>query len=240
MLTWFVFQDWFEKYHDRVLEAELLLLTTLNFELNVQHPYAPLTSILDKLGPSKTILVNLALNLISKGWVFIFVGSYTSCNRSSMFACLLILWTKYVLLLMSYLCPSPQSNSNVIYLSGKHLKLVHAYSLFPPGKIPLISRTGSLYDDYHISQKELIWAFPCPILVLPHHQLEQSHDIPSISPSIFLPVVVTAFVVSLAQENTFLYRRVEVQLTKRQQVFGAIIDDTWADWWGIQILLLAL
>ncbi|XP_014521294.1 cyclin-T1-3 isoform X1 [Vigna radiata var. radiata] len=59
--------DWFEKYHDRVLEAELLLLTTLNFELNVQHPYAPLTSILDKLGPSKTILVNLALNLISKG-----------------------------------------------------------------------------------------------------------------------------------------------------------------------------
>ncbi|KAK8471847.1 hypothetical protein PHAVU_002G047100 [Phaseolus vulgaris] len=67
LLSYLLPLDWFEKYHDRVLEAELLLLTTLNFELNVQHPYAPLTSILDKLGPSKTILLNLALNLISKG-----------------------------------------------------------------------------------------------------------------------------------------------------------------------------
>ncbi|CAJ1925417.1 unnamed protein product [Sphenostylis stenocarpa] len=67
LLSYLLPLDWFEKYHDRVLEAELLLLTTLNFELNVQHPYAPLTSILDKLGPSKTVLVNLALNLISKG-----------------------------------------------------------------------------------------------------------------------------------------------------------------------------
>ncbi|KAF7806846.1 cyclin-T1-4-like isoform X1 [Senna tora] len=59
--------NWFEQYRERVLEAEQLILTTLNFELNVQHPYDPLTSILNKLGLSQTVLVNLALNLISEG-----------------------------------------------------------------------------------------------------------------------------------------------------------------------------
>ncbi|CAJ1977238.1 unnamed protein product [Sphenostylis stenocarpa] len=59
--------DWFEQYRERVFEAEQLILTTLNFELNVQHPYAPLTSVLNKLGLSKTVLVNLALNLVSEG-----------------------------------------------------------------------------------------------------------------------------------------------------------------------------
>ncbi|TYH86205.1 hypothetical protein ES332_D01G025700v1 [Gossypium tomentosum] len=59
--------DWFEQYRERVIEAEQMILTTLNFELNVQHPYAPLTSILNKLGLSQTALVNLALNLVSEG-----------------------------------------------------------------------------------------------------------------------------------------------------------------------------
>lgn len=73
-LIWVVSQDWFEQYRERVLEAEQLILTTLNFELNVQHPYVPLTSVLNKLGLSKTVLVNLALNLVSEGWVFLFVN----------------------------------------------------------------------------------------------------------------------------------------------------------------------
>lgn len=60
-------QDWFEQYRERVIDAEQLILTTLNFELNVQHPYASLTSTLEKLGFSQTILVNLALNFVSEG-----------------------------------------------------------------------------------------------------------------------------------------------------------------------------
>ncbi|MED6123921.1 hypothetical protein PIB30_054155 [Stylosanthes scabra] len=67
MLSYLFPIDWFEQYRERLLEAEQLILTTLNFELNVQHPYAPLTSVLNKLGLSKTILVNLALNLVSEG-----------------------------------------------------------------------------------------------------------------------------------------------------------------------------
>ncbi|GMN46639.1 hypothetical protein TIFTF001_015816 [Ficus carica] len=59
--------DWFEQYRERVIEAENMILTTLNFELNVQHPYGPLTSVLNKLGLSQTVLVNLALNLVSEG-----------------------------------------------------------------------------------------------------------------------------------------------------------------------------
>jgi len=59
--------DWFEQYRERVIEAENMILTTLNFELNVQHPYAPLTSILNKLGLSQSVLVNLALSLVSEG-----------------------------------------------------------------------------------------------------------------------------------------------------------------------------
>lgn len=63
----YVNQDWFEQYRERVTEAEHMILATLNFELNVQHPYAPLTSILNKLGLSQTVLVNLALSLVSEG-----------------------------------------------------------------------------------------------------------------------------------------------------------------------------
>ncbi|GLT78484.1 hypothetical protein SLA2020_500180 [Shorea laevis] len=59
--------DWFEQYRERVIEAEQMILTTLNFELNVQHPYAPLTSALSKLGLSQTILFKMALNLVSEG-----------------------------------------------------------------------------------------------------------------------------------------------------------------------------
>ncbi|XVF38177.1 hypothetical protein REPUB_Repub20aG0077800 [Reevesia pubescens] len=62
--------DWFEQYRERATEAEQMILTTLNFELNVLHPYAPLTSILNKLGLSQTVLVNLALNLVSEGYHF--------------------------------------------------------------------------------------------------------------------------------------------------------------------------
>ncbi|OIW11173.1 hypothetical protein TanjilG_22980 [Lupinus angustifolius] len=73
MLSYLLPVGWFAKYHDRVLEAEQLMLTTLNFELNVHHPYAPLTSVLKKLGPSKTVLINLALHLISQGHLFLLV-----------------------------------------------------------------------------------------------------------------------------------------------------------------------
>ncbi|CAA0834760.1 Cyclin-T1-4 [Striga hermonthica] len=59
--------DWFEQYRERILEAEQLILTTLNFELGVQHPYESLTSTLQKLGFSQSGFVNLALSLISEG-----------------------------------------------------------------------------------------------------------------------------------------------------------------------------
>ncbi|CAH9080577.1 unnamed protein product [Cuscuta europaea] len=59
--------DWFEQYRERVIEAEQLILTTLNFELNVQHPYGSLTCTLEKLGFSQSVLVNLAMNLVSEG-----------------------------------------------------------------------------------------------------------------------------------------------------------------------------
>lgn len=60
-------QDWFEKYRERMIDAEQLVLTTLNFELNVQHPYESLTSTLQKLGFAQSDLVNMALNFVSEG-----------------------------------------------------------------------------------------------------------------------------------------------------------------------------
>ncbi|XP_031276568.1 cyclin-T1-4-like isoform X2 [Pistacia vera] len=70
LLSYLLPVDWFEQYRERVTEAEQMILTTLNFELNVQHPYGPLTSILNKLGLSQTVLVNVALNLVSEGYLF--------------------------------------------------------------------------------------------------------------------------------------------------------------------------
>ncbi|RZC80897.1 hypothetical protein C5167_043482 [Papaver somniferum] len=48
--------DWFEQYRERVIDAENIILRTLDFELNVEHPYDPLTSVLNKLGLSQTDL----------------------------------------------------------------------------------------------------------------------------------------------------------------------------------------
>ncbi|KAM7278680.1 hypothetical protein ACFE04_005814 [Oxalis oulophora] len=64
VLSYMLPVEWFEQYRERMLEAEQLILTTLNFEINVQHPYGPLTTVLSKLGLSQTVLVNLALNLL--------------------------------------------------------------------------------------------------------------------------------------------------------------------------------
>lgn len=59
--------NWSEVSRDRVIEAEQLILTTLNFELEVEHPYVPLTSVFNKLGLSQTVLLNLAWNLLNEG-----------------------------------------------------------------------------------------------------------------------------------------------------------------------------
>ncbi|EYU45637.1 hypothetical protein ABFS82_14G015900 [Erythranthe guttata] len=59
--------DWFGQYRERIMEAEQLILTTLNFELNVEHPYESLTSTLEKIGFSQSNLGNLALTLVSEG-----------------------------------------------------------------------------------------------------------------------------------------------------------------------------
>ncbi|XP_073009019.1 cyclin-T1-3-like [Typha latifolia] len=60
-------RDWFQQYRERVIEAEQMILTTLDFELDVKHPYAPLTSVLTKLGLSDTILFIMAWNLVTEG-----------------------------------------------------------------------------------------------------------------------------------------------------------------------------
>ncbi|XP_031504308.1 cyclin-T1-4-like isoform X1 [Nymphaea colorata] len=59
--------NWFEEYKEQVLDAEHIILTTLDFELGVQHPYVPLTSVLNKLGIRQSVLVNLAWSLINEG-----------------------------------------------------------------------------------------------------------------------------------------------------------------------------
>ncbi|XP_034911093.1 cyclin-T1-5 isoform X2 [Populus alba] len=77
--------DWFEQYRERVIEAEQMILTTLNFELNVQHPYGPLTSVLNKLGLSQTVLVNLALNLVSEGKIEETTPFTVQCHKLFLF-----------------------------------------------------------------------------------------------------------------------------------------------------------
>ncbi|KAG0537753.1 hypothetical protein BDA96_03G175300 [Sorghum bicolor] len=61
-------QDWFEQYRESVIQTEQMILTTLDFELEVTHPYAALSSALGKLGLSHTVLLNVAWNLINEGY----------------------------------------------------------------------------------------------------------------------------------------------------------------------------
>ena len=45
-----------------------MLLTALDFELTVQHPYSPLMSVLSKIGLAHTTLLNLAWNFVNEGY----------------------------------------------------------------------------------------------------------------------------------------------------------------------------
>ncbi|PHU21913.1 hypothetical protein BC332_07020 [Capsicum chinense] len=69
VLSYFLPVDWFEQYRERITEAEQMILTTLNFELNVQHPYESLTSTLEKLGLSETILGFFQLGCCIRSWL---------------------------------------------------------------------------------------------------------------------------------------------------------------------------
>lgn len=72
--------DWFDQYRESVISAEHMILTTLNFELEVQHPYTPLKSVLHKLGLSQSVMLNLALNLINEGILKRILCSSMSCS----------------------------------------------------------------------------------------------------------------------------------------------------------------
>ncbi|RYR37444.1 hypothetical protein Ahy_A09g042330 isoform A [Arachis hypogaea] len=115
MLSYLFPIDWFEQYRERLFEAEQLILTTLNFELNVQHPYAPLTSVLNKLGLSKTILVNLALNLdIHKisvlAYMIFLAGGLICCSWKSEY----VPWNLIGATRDSYRSPNPDFPSNAL------------------------------------------------------------------------------------------------------------------------------
>uniref|UniRef100_A0ACD6A0R9 Uncharacterized protein n=1 Tax=Avena sativa TaxID=4498 RepID=A0ACD6A0R9_AVESA len=60
-------QNWFELYRESVIQAEQMILTTLDFELDVAHPYASLSSSLSRLGLSHSVIFNVAWNLINEG-----------------------------------------------------------------------------------------------------------------------------------------------------------------------------
>ncbi|KAM3330537.1 hypothetical protein ACQJBY_027023 [Aegilops geniculata] len=60
-------QNWFELYRESVIQAEQMILTTLDFELEVTHPYTSLSSALSRLGLSHSVLFNVALSLINEG-----------------------------------------------------------------------------------------------------------------------------------------------------------------------------
>ncbi|XP_074572064.1 cyclin-T1-3-like isoform X2 [Curcuma longa] len=61
-------KEWFEQYRDKVIETEQKILTTLDFELEVEHPFVPLASVLGKLGLSQSVLHSLAWSIVSKGY----------------------------------------------------------------------------------------------------------------------------------------------------------------------------
>lgn len=60
-------KDWFGKFRDRVLEAEQLVLRTLDFDLTVLHPYESLLAVFSKNGLVQSTLFHVAWNLVNEG-----------------------------------------------------------------------------------------------------------------------------------------------------------------------------
>lgn len=67
MVSLYNLQEWYDKYREVIIENEQIILTTLDFELNVQHPYTHLMSVLNKLGFTQSVLASMAWNVISQG-----------------------------------------------------------------------------------------------------------------------------------------------------------------------------
>ncbi|KAH7428706.1 hypothetical protein KP509_09G013400 [Ceratopteris richardii] len=60
-------KDWFEHYKERILEAEQSILTALDFEISVEHPYTQLVSVLNKNGLLQSNLFNIAWKFVNDG-----------------------------------------------------------------------------------------------------------------------------------------------------------------------------
>ena len=60
-------QDWFEHFKEQILDAEQTLLTALDFELTVEHPYKLLMTVFNKIGLLHSALSQMTLKLVNDG-----------------------------------------------------------------------------------------------------------------------------------------------------------------------------
>ena len=63
----FLIQDWFEQFKEQILEAEQLLLTALDFELTVEHPYKILMTVFSMNGLLHSPISEMAMRLVNDG-----------------------------------------------------------------------------------------------------------------------------------------------------------------------------
>lgn len=58
-------QEVYDKQKELILTGERLLLATIGFDLNIQHPYQPLVAALKRLEISHNNLVRVAWNFVN-------------------------------------------------------------------------------------------------------------------------------------------------------------------------------
>lgn len=61
-------QEVYEQQKELILLGERVVLATLGFDLNVQHPYKPLVEAIKKFNVAKNALAQVAWNFVNDGY----------------------------------------------------------------------------------------------------------------------------------------------------------------------------
>lgn len=66
-----IIQEVYEQQKELILVGERVVLATLGFDLNVQHPYKPLVEAIKKFKVAQNALAQVAWNFVNDGYAYL-------------------------------------------------------------------------------------------------------------------------------------------------------------------------
>lgn len=82
-----IIQEVYEQQKELILVGERVVLATLGFDLNVQHPYKPLVEAIKKFKVAQNALAQVAWNFVNDGYAYLSVFLLPTVGHSPEIEC---------------------------------------------------------------------------------------------------------------------------------------------------------